>query len=182
MSSLTCLATARVKIVPFSDEHLTPRYIGWLNDPATTRYSDQRFFQHTLESCRNYLNSFQGTGNGFWAILEQEENLGHVGTVTTYVNQRHGAAEIGILIGERNLWGKGYGTEVWRLMCQYLFDVVKVRKVSAGTLSVNDAMLKIMEKTGMVDDGVRVRECLYNGEEVDMVYKTLFREAWEKNQ
>lgn len=41
------------RVVRFADRHLTERYVGWLNDPAVVRYSEQRHSRHTLWSRRN---------------------------------------------------------------------------------------------------------------------------------
>jgi RimJ/RimL family protein N-acetyltransferase len=157
-------------------EHLTEKYVNWLSDPEVMRYSDQRFKKHTLESCRNYMNSFKGTPNGFWAIVANDRNLGHIGNLTTYVNTVHSVADIGILIGEKRVWGQGYGTEAWIAMCDYLFEITKIRKITVGTLSVNIPMLKIIQKSGMIEDGCRRRQCLFEGREIDMVHAALFRE------
>jgi len=61
MAERPVLQTARLRMVPFSEAHLTTRYVGWLNDPEVVRYSEQRHQTHTIESCRSYLLSFSGT-------------------------------------------------------------------------------------------------------------------------
>jgi RimJ/RimL family protein N-acetyltransferase len=160
----------RLTVVPVTEEHLTPRYVGWLNDPEVVRYSEQRFKTHTIESCRDYLESFAGTGNLFLALIADSE--GHIGNMTAYVD-RYGVIDVGILIGERGVWGQGYGSEAWLSVCSALIEG-GARKITAGTLSVNHGMLAIMDRSGMVPDGRRVRQCLIDGREVDVVYAALF--------
>jgi [ribosomal protein S5]-alanine N-acetyltransferase len=167
------IRTERMQIVPFSEEHLTSRYVAWLNDPEVVRYSEQRFKTHTLESCRAYAESFAGTDNLFLALLANSE--GHIGNMTAYVD-RYGVVDAGILIGERSVWGQGYGSEAWQSVCRALLDG-GARKVTAGTLSVNQGMLKIMDRAGMVPDGRRVRQCLVGGDEVDVVFAALFADG-----
>ncbi len=167
------IRTARLAIAPVTEEHLTPRYVGWLNDPEVVRYSEQRFKTHTLDSCRAYLESFAGTDNLFLALIADSE--GHIGNMTAYVD-RYGVVDVGILVGERAVWGRGYGSEAWQSVCGALIDG-GARKVTAGTLSVNQGMLAIMERAGMVPDGRRVRQCLIDGREVDVIYAALFPDA-----
>jgi len=166
------IRSERLEIVRFTAEHLTPRYVGWLNDPDVVRYSEQRFKTHTLESCRAYLESFAGSENLFLALLARSDPPGHIGNMTAYVD-RYGVVDVGILIGERAVWGQGYGSEAWQSVCRALLEG-GARKVTAGTLSANRGMLAVMERSGMVEDGRRVRQCVAEGEEVDVVYGALF--------
>jgi|SRR3989338_5860766 len=174
------IKTKRLKIIPFSKEYLTPRYISWLNDPEVVRYSNQRFQTHTLESCIEFLKSFENSNNFFWAIINQDKNLGHIGNVTAYVDIFNKVADIGILIGEKSAWKQGYGIETWLAICDYLFNKVKLRKVTAGTAAKNKAMLGIMRCAGMKEDGRRIKQCLIDNKPIDHVYAALFREEFIK--
>jgi len=172
------IVTPRLRITPFAEQYLTLRYVGWLNDPEIVKFSDQRFIEHTLASCREYWQSFTNSPNFFWAIICRDSELGHIGNINAYVDIQHSVADVGILVGERRAWAKGYGLEAWLAVCEYLFRVGNVRKITAGTLSVNVGMLKIMERAGMIDDGRRRRQHLWNGEPVDVIYAALFRDDW----
>ncbi len=179
MTRSAAIETRRLRIVPFSEEHLTLRYVSWLNDPEVVRYSDQRFRTHTLESCREYWQSFASTSHFFWAIVARDSQLGHIGNINAYVETPHKLADVGIMIGERSAWRGGYGSEAWMAVCDYLIYEAGIRKVSAGTLSVNKAMLGVMRRAGMIEDGRRIRQCLYEGHEVDVIHMALFRESPE---
>lgn len=172
------IETERLRIVPFNEDFLTPRYVGWLADPDVVRHSEQRFRTHTLESCRGYYESFAGTDNAFWALVAKDAKLGHVGNMNAYVDSRHAVADVGILLGERAVWGKGYGTEAWVAVMRHLFEDRGMRKITAGTLATNVGMVRIMERSGMIDDGRRTRQYVYDGVEVDVVYAAAFRDTW----
>lgn len=174
MARSPMLETPRLVVGPFEERHLVPRYVAWLNDAAVVRFSEQRHLHHTLESCRAYRAGFEGTPNHFWALEAQDPRLGYIGTMTAYVDPRHRVADMGILLGERRAWGQGLGSEAWAAAANYLFRHEGMRKVTAGTLSTNQAMLGIMRKTGMVEDGRRVRHALFEGREVDVVHAALF--------
>lgn len=180
MSRLVVIGTPRMRIESFSEAWLSERYVSWLNDPELMRFSENRHRRHTEESCREYAASFEGTPHYFWAIVAHDSALGHIGNITAYVNPEHGLADVGILVGERQVWGRGYGTEAWMAVCDFLLREVGLRKVTAGTLSVNRGMLSIMNRTGMQQDGVRVEHYLVNNEPVNMVHSALFRNAWLK--
>lgn len=175
MAKSRIIETRRLLIEPFSERHLTKRYVSWLNDPLVVRFSAQRKKRHALASCRKYLRSYKGTPHYFWAISTKGGGLGHIGNINAYIDSFNQLADIGILIGERLVWGQGYGCEAWSAVCNYLFKKVGIRKITAGTLSINSRMLSLMKKTGMVDDGRRIRHVLWEGKEVDVVYRAVFR-------
>lgn len=177
MAESFVIETQRLRIIPFSEEYLTPRYVSWLNDPEVVRYSEQRHRAHTLESCREYMNSFVDTPNYFWALVARDPELEHIGNINAYMDTHHKIADVGILVGEKRAWQQGYGLEAWNAVCSYLLRIANLRKVTAGTLSVNTSMLSIMRRAGMIDDGKRIRHCLYEGKEVDVIHMALFRES-----
>lgn len=168
------IKTKRLILVPFSKHHLSEEYVSWLNDKEIMKYSDQRFIEHTISSCYDYWKSFEKSANQFWAITLKDQDNKHIGNITTTVDTFHNVTDISILIGERKIWGKGYGLEAWLAICDHLFTKKKVRKITAGTLEVNKPMLKLMEKSNMIEDGRRRHHCLFEQKEVDVIYASLF--------
>jgi len=149
--------------------------VNWLNDPEVVRYSEQRHKKHTLESCRQYWQSFIDSPHIFWAMMAIKPPLGHIGNMNAHVDTANSVADVGILIGERTIWGKGYGLEAWLAVCNYLLYGVGIRKVTAGTIEANKGMLKIMKKARMIADGRRIRQCVVEGSEKDIIHTALFR-------
>lgn len=154
-----------VRLTRFDASNLTEAYLAWLNDAELMRYSNQRFRAHSVASCRNYLASFDGTANMFLAIHYDGVM---VGTMTAYVSAAHGSADLGLLIGPQGQ-GKGLGLDAWSTLMQYLLDH-GMRKVSGGTLRCNRAMVRIMERSGMAPDGVRIAHELVDGAPQDILH------------
>lgn len=175
MADSPVLKTPRLSVMPFQDVHLTARYVGWLNDREVMRYSENRHRTHTLASCRAYVQSFQDTPHHLWAIIAHNEALGHLGNMNAYVSAHDAVADVGILIGEKRAWGQGYGLEAWRAVCAYLLGAGGMRKVTAGTIAPNKAMLRLMDKAGMLPDGRRVRQQVWEGQAVDVIHTALFK-------
>ena len=55
-----------------------------------------------------------------------------IGTVTVYIEKHHGAADIDILIGERNVWGQGFEFDAWSIIIDHLSQSRKIRKITGG--------------------------------------------------
>ena len=175
-----CFETTRLRIVPFSEAYLTPQYVGWLNDPHVVRFSEQRHRPHTMETCHAYWRSFARTPNHLWAIVARQSEpgnkIGHIGNISVAVDPVNSVADIGIMLGEKGMWNQGYGLEAWSAVCSHLLCGQSLRKITAGTLSVNTAMLGIMRRAGMIEDGRRVNQILFEGQEVDVIHMALFRD------
>ena len=168
------IRTGRLEIIPFDRAHITDKYINWLNDPEVVKFSSQRFRIHTKKTCEEYLETYNNTSNYFWAIIDKANNYGHIGNINAYIDINQNTADLGIIIGEKKVWGKGFGLEAWEVICEFLFNEKSIRKITAGTLSCNKGMLKIAEKSGMKKEGRRLKQEIVRGEEVDVVYFGLF--------
>jgi RimJ/RimL family protein N-acetyltransferase len=108
------------------------------------------------------------------AIVAKDPALGHVGNINAYVDVPNRVADVGILVGEKAVWGKGYGSEAWIGFTQFLLREQGLRKVTAGTLASNHGMLGIMRRAGMEIEAIRKRQALVEGQEVDVVYAAAF--------
>lgn len=179
MSESHELTSSRLHIVPFADRFLTQKYVDWLNDSEVVRYSAQRHRVHTLESCRDYFLSYSGTPHYFWAIVEHQRGLGHIGNMNAHIDPHDRVADIGILIGNKDAWRQGYAREAWLAVCRYLFEQADIRKITAGTCATNQAMQALMKVTGMADDGRRMRQTIIERQEVDIVHAALFKDSWK---
>lgn len=173
------LKTRRLRLVPFAERHLAERYVAWLNDTAVVRYSEQRHTRHTLESCREFWNSFVGTPHYYWAIEEIETGR-HVGNIDAHIDTPNKVADVAIIIGEKEIWGKGYGGEAWNCVLEHLFHSLGMRKITAGTMATNQGMLRIMRNSGMVEEGRRHKNHLQDGNEIDLILMGRFAdEMWQ---
>jgi [ribosomal protein S5]-alanine N-acetyltransferase len=167
------LVGVKVLLRPFAAGDITEAYLGWLRDQEVVRFSNQRFVDHTVESCQAYLASFSGTANQFLSVCDRDTGQ-MLGTITVYRNLHHQTADIGIMVGERKVWGQGIGAEAFCLVLSALEGSGQVRKITAGTLSVNHGMVQIMKKANMQHEATRKGQELFEGEPVDVVYYATF--------
>ena len=165
------------RVLPFGDHHLTHRYVSWLNDPEVVRYSEQRHRRHTLESCGAYFRSVSDSADHFLAIEATAPDLGHIGNIGVSVDAANRVADVSIIVGEKRAWGTGLATRAWKGVVEQLLSGQALRKVTAGTMAVNDPMLRLMERSGMHIEGTRARHYVWEGQEVDLMLAAVFRNA-----
>ena len=170
------IQTKRLSIIPFHEGFLTQEYVSWLNDPEVVRYSEQRHFQHTLETCSHYFHKIKSENNLFFGITLRNKSEEHIGNITVSINKPNLVSDISILIGAKNYWGNGYGTEAWKAVMDHLMREKNMRKITAGTMSENRAMLRIFKRTGMEIEGEKIAQFLWENEIVDEIFVAKFPE------
>jgi ribosomal-protein-alanine N-acetyltransferase len=167
------LEGARTRLRKFRPSDINGDYLGWLNDPQVTQFSNQRFVHHDESSAASYLESFEGTANLFLSVDTAEDGRA-IGTMTAYRSVHHGTADVGIMIGDRAVWGRGYGQDAWNLLIEWLLTQPGMRKVTAGTLACNQGMIRLAARSGMQVEAVRREQELVDGRPIDILYFARF--------
>ena len=85
---------------------------------------------------------------------------------------------LGIRIGNRDYWGKGYGREAVALLLDYAFRIRNFRKVSLDTSSSNERAIRCYLACGFVEEGRRRQQLWLDGEYVDEVHMGILRDEW----
>ena len=121
------ILTSRLQLVPFTANHITDTYMGWLNDPGVTRFSKHRSRDHDHASCEAFLKTFAESDSFFWAMELQDYSHRHLGNMAAYVDRHNSTANLTIMLGEKALWGHGYGLEAWNGAMAFLFDECRIQ-------------------------------------------------------
>ncbi len=90
----------------------------------------------------------------------------------------HGDAFVGIGLGQREFWGKGYGTDAMQVILRYAFQELNLRRVSLNTFEYNPRAIRSYEKAGFTHEG-RMRKFLHReGQRCDLIFMGILREEW----
>lgn len=96
-----------------------------------------------------------------------------------HLQNPHGSLELGIMIGDRNYWGQGYGREVVGLLVDFAFYHLGARRIALTTHAKNERAIRCYLACGFVEEG-RPRKAIWvEGEYVDLVEMSLLREEWQ---
>ena len=100
-----------------SVEDLGGRWHEWLNDPVVTLHQNKGIFPNTRERQREYVEKMAASENDVLLAVVTREGDRHIGCVGLHrIDWVHRSAELGIVIGEKDCWGRGYGKLAWMLM------------------------------------------------------------------
>jgi RimJ/RimL family protein N-acetyltransferase len=154
-----------VRLVPLDRTLHLDNALRWLNDPeisacleqnlGVTRRQEEEFFER-MEARRET--------DFVWAILSEENR--HIGFIGLHAVQwRHRSAAGGLVIGERNTWGRGYATDAVRVRTRFAFDVAGLHRLEGHT--INPAMRRVYEKCGYRHEGIARQKYWRGGRWVD---------------
>lgn len=107
--------------------------------------------------------------------LAEDKQIGFIGL---WLDLIHAEVWVGIGIGEREYWGKGYGTEAMKLGVQYAFVELAAQRVSLGLFEYNPRALKSYEKAGFRLEGRTRGDMLREGRRTDSLWMGILREEW----
>jgi RimJ/RimL family protein N-acetyltransferase len=110
-------------------------------------------------------------------VKETDTLIGSTGLHEIDYKNRH--AVFGIVIGEKEAWGKGYGTEVTALITGYAFETLNLNRVGLEVYEDNERGIKAYERVGFTREGV-LRQAMYReGRYWNKIVMSILREEWE---
>ncbi|MDO8561473.1 MAG: GNAT family protein [bacterium] len=157
------LVGERIYLRAIEERDLNATYREWFNDEEVCRYSAHHCFPRYDQEMREYYEKvIKSKENIVLAICDKETDA-HIGNIALEnIRMISQVAEIAIIIGEKQAWGKGIGTEAVRLMLRHGFTELNLHRIWMGTLPDNIGMQKIAIALGFTDEG-RAREEEFKG-------------------
>ena len=157
-----------------------PKCVEWLNDPEiceTLSISEPI----SIEGEQRWFDNVQKDDSSKIYCIEtlQGEHIGNVGLEDINLHDRK--AELGIFIGEKRLWGIGYGTEAVKLALKLAFEGMNLNRVYLRTFISNERASKCYEKAGFVKEGILRQDIFKNGKYVDTLAYSILAEDYFKD-
>lgn len=157
------------------------RLYRWINDPEVSIFLDQTFplpLVYEAEFLKKSMTRPAFPTDIIFAICLNEDDR-HIGVMGLHrIRYDHGTASTGSFIGEKDLWGQGYGFDAKMILLDFAFNTLRLRKVTAGAKAFNGRSLGFNAKCGYREEGRRVGQFLVKGEFVDEIITAVFREMW----
>ena len=148
----------------------------WINNPEVTR------------NLNAYLPMYEKDEEEWVANMHKRKETDLVFGITLngvligvtglhQINQRDRTALFGIFIGEKEEWGKGYGTEVLRLIIEYAFDTLNLRKLWLHVFASNKRGRQCYTRCGFRKEGILKAHVYKTGQYEDVITMALFRKG-----
>lgn len=167
---------------PVNDNDLTGNYAKWLIDKEVTKFMEFGNSPVTFERMKDYLNLLKNNKNLFLAIVMTETNQ-HVGNIRLGpIDWFHRRADIGVLVGERSVQGKGVASAAIQLVLNYAFNIMNLKRITLGVIAENTNAIRLYEKIGFVREGCLRSHVLCNGAYHDVILYGLMAEEFNKSK
>jgi RimJ/RimL family protein N-acetyltransferase len=152
-------------------EDVNENYYKWMNDSEITRYTESRFYPYSTEQLLAYVASLDGKRDAvFLAIIAKGSGQQHIGNIKLGgIDWIHRRGDIGVIIGEKSVWGRGYASEAIALLSDYAFNKLNLHKVWAGCYANNPGSVKAFKNAGFEEEGVQKKHYFSEGEYIDLV-------------
>lgn len=137
----------------------------------------------TLLDEEKWFESISGHKENYsFAIDSIKENLFIGGCSINEVDWKNRVATIGIIIGNSEYWGGGYGTDAIRILCAFIFNQLNMNKINLKVYSYNHRAIKSYEKCGFVIEGKLRSEVYCDGQYFDSIVMGLLKSEFSYDQ
>jgi len=150
------IESERLTLAPLTVDRAHGPYLRWMNDPDVTRYLESRFHTYTADDLVAYIAAMNAKADEHLFGIFVRATGAHIGNIKLGpVNAIHGSADIGIIVGDKAEWGKGYATEAIAALAGYAFTTLGLRKLTAGCYASNGGSASAFRKAGFAQEGLR---------------------------
>jgi RimJ/RimL family protein N-acetyltransferase len=175
-----------VRLTTENSQTLAEAFSRWNRDSEYHRLLDTEPSKvASVKSIKDWVEKVLEKENAdhiFFTIhtLDDDHLIGFIGLDS--LEWTHGDAFVFIALGEREYWGRGYGTDAMRVILRYAFTEINLHRVSLDVFSYNPRAIRSYEKAGFKHEGC-LRKLIYrDGERADDMWMGILRDEWVQQQ
>lgn len=166
-----------------------PMFVRWINDPEVTEHLTM-YTPFGLEDETRWFERMSSAPMETHPLVIEVASTGDVSVPGEWVpigntsffpiESINRSAEIGIMIGEKDYWNKGYGTDAMTTMCRHGFETLNLHRIWLRVDDNNLRGIRAYEKAGFIHEG-RYRDGNYkHGHYNDVLIMSVLKEDWQK--
>jgi len=172
-----------VRLTVEDPETLARHFSQWSADSEYSRLLDwDPARQHSVKNSQKWFEKHAENDNLYiFAVrtLKGDQIIGEIGL--DGIQWTHGDCFVGIGLGDREYWGKGYGTDAMKVILRYAFLELNLERVSLDVFEYNPRGMRSYEKVGFSIEGRQRGMILREGRRWDVIYMGILKEEWLEN-
>lgn len=147
---------------------VSEKYVVWLNDYEVTKYTEQRYYEHTLDSILDFVTEkYESKNDILFGIFSNNLHIGNIKLGP--IRWEHQSAEVSYFIGDRDFWGKGIASKCVRSLVEYAISELSLKKINAGYYDLNIGSAKVLEKCGFNVEGEKLSDIIFEGKRINSI-------------
>lgn len=153
----------------------------YINDPELKHFLTPGVpFPLTLNDEKKFIEGMSAFKKDYSFAIDTLDGHYIGGCGLNNVDWKNRVAVVGIFIGDKDYWGKGYGSDAMEVLINFIFDEMNLNRIMLNVYSFNSRAIKSYEKCGFVKEGV-LRQALYKGGQYhDEVIMSILKEDYKK--
>ena len=162
------------------EESDIPLLKHWINDPEVTETLAARYpFSTATEQQWYEKNTAPGFERALFIIVTGDGGIPIGSCDLTLGLAENRDAELGIMIGEKSYWNRGYGTDAVRTLVRFAFEEMNLNRIQLEVFDFNARAIRAYEKVGFQREGT-LREAHYQrGAYLDVELMSILRRDWD---
>lgn len=174
----------RVKLRPVEKDDL-PRFVRWLAEPELRYFLDAHLPIGQVQEERWFDRNLNAGSEQTWSIeAEPPDAVGpwvHIGSCGYHqIDWRNRVGEVGIMIGAREYWGRGYGTDAMQALVAWGFYTLNLNRVQLRVFADNARAIRSYQKVGFQIEGRLRQGSFADGAYRDVVWMGVLRQDWSQ--
>ena len=159
-----------------------PLFVSWLQNPVLRQHITIRNISDAMEErwFERLLNDTSRNPPGcLHFVIELLTSADPIGVVAfDSINWRDRDAEVGIIVGDPEFWGHGYGSDALRTMLGVGFHWYNLHRIHLYVVNTNTRAIRTYEKCGFQHDG-RLREAAFiDGQYQDLLLMSILEDEF----
>lgn len=153
---------------------------AWVNDPDVTRYVSLRYAMSLAAEeawMRERAGKPMALDRAMFAIVTRDGR--HIGNTEFFaVVAENRTAEIGIMIGDKACWSRGYGSDALLTLLRFGFDEMNLNRAELNVFAANAHAIRCYERCGFVAEGRKRQEMYRGGQYHDVIIMSVLRDEF----
>lgn len=151
----------------------------WINDPEVTRGLLVGRYPMTDETERQWIEDKMKATSSETLFTIETKSGDYVGGISLFkIHPVEHHAELGIVIGDKSKWSRGYATEAMELIIEYGFNQLNLNMIYLGVVAFNKRAAALYKRVGFVEEG-RLRQRVYrDGSYHDELSMSMLKTEW----
>ena len=159
-----------------------PMFVAWLNDPEV-RHGISVFLPMSIAKEEGWFEEMikrPQIEQPMTIDIQEDEDWISIGNTGFFkIDHIARSAEIGIMIGNKDYWDKGYGAKAMNLMLKHGFETLNFNRIFLRVFKNNLRAVRCYEKIGFIHEGSQRQAVYQEGQYSDLLMMSILKHEWK---